>query len=141
VWHVKKTPAKGAGSPDWQKLIVAAQGDLGPYERSLLRRLTEARGRRVPMSELAAALGLPPEPCLDQDFPGLSKFVAANSKDGIEMPVEQGGEKTNAWYWIERREALAIEAGLQEIETPGGTAPSLPTSEPLASGATGGESG
>jgi hypothetical protein len=72
-------------------------------EKALVLRMAEARGLRVPMSELGLAFGLPPTPALDQDFPGLTKFCSAPTKPGEPapaMPVLSGGSGGDGWYWM-----------------------------------------
>jgi hypothetical protein len=71
-------------------------------ERTLLRRIAEARGRRVPISELVSSYGLPPVPSLEQDFPGLTYFLAEQKQKGKEMeaPLIASGSDEKGWYWM-----------------------------------------
>jgi hypothetical protein len=86
----------------WDGRVSSALGLLGPHERELLLRVAEARGKRVPISELVSSLGLPPVPSLTQDFPGLSKFVSEQQAKGVHLtlPVVGEGSDEKGWYWM-----------------------------------------
>ena len=77
-----------------------AIGDMRDLERALLWRLVDARGQRVPVSELSTAFGLPAEPCLAQDFPALEAYCSASGSSGVKMPIESGGSGDKGWYWL-----------------------------------------
>jgi hypothetical protein len=92
---------------------VAKQALLGSLdgEKALVLRVAEARGQRVPMSELGLAFSLPSAPALEQDFPGLTKFCSAPTKPGEPapaMPVLSGGSGADGWYWMSPDDANAF---------------------------------
>ena len=89
-------------APSWGDLHVGLKEQTETPERALLFRIAEARGRRVPISELVHALGLPPAPCLDQDLPGLKSLAQAR---GMPMPVVAEGTDENGWYWMSPRDS------------------------------------
>jgi hypothetical protein len=99
---------------EWtEALAVEALGGMGEWERQLLWRLAEARGRRVPLSSLAATLGLPASAAIDNDFPALTNFCH-NGNDTPRMPVQTGGVDPDSWYWMSpadsRQFRLALES-------------------------------
>jgi hypothetical protein len=88
--------------PDWGDLAEAAIEQMQTPERMLVRRLAEARGRRVSLEELAASFGLPSAPSPEQDFPGLNEFVAARSGKGEKLttPIIASPSGAEGWYWM-----------------------------------------
>lgn len=125
----KDNPA--ANEPNWEELAEAALGQMQSPEQALVRRIAEARGRRVPISELVTTFGLPPAPSPEQDFPGLGQFIAARLERGekIAMPIVASGIDDKGWYWMSpmtsgafrrafRRRDGAAGAGDQESRAP-----------------------
>ncbi|MEZ5078272.1 MAG: hypothetical protein R2725_12625 [Solirubrobacterales bacterium] len=108
MWGARQKAEPAAGqrpsgpAPDWAKLLPAAIGQMRPHERELLLRIAEARGRRVPIGELADAFGIPAAPSLEHDLPGLFGFVKSRQAAGqsIEMPVVACGTGDKGWYWM-----------------------------------------
>jgi hypothetical protein len=96
--------ARQAGPSGWTvELAEEALSEMGDAERALLWRVAEARGRRVAMSELASAFGLPKAPAVDKDFPALSSYCASRTEAGHPepaMPVQEGDKGTDGWYWM-----------------------------------------
>jgi len=88
------------GAVAWTKeLALEAVGSIvGEAETRLLRRVAEARGQRVPMSELASTLGLPGDASVERDFAELSGWCAAAGRPT--MPVVTGGDGEGGWYWM-----------------------------------------
>lgn len=84
----------------WTKELAreALRSIASEAEYRLLRRLAEARGQRVPMSELASAFGLPNDASVERDFAELSLWCAKASHPA--MPVVTGGEGAEGWYWM-----------------------------------------
>jgi hypothetical protein len=94
------TPEPPAPIPWTEDLALAAiKHIVSRAEYDLLRRMAEARGQRVPMSELASGMGLPGTPDTAQDFAGLSAWCSADAKRP-QVPVVNGGEGTDGWYWM-----------------------------------------
>jgi hypothetical protein len=125
----KNTPK--AKAPNWEDLAEAALGQMQTPEQALVRRIAEARGRRVPISELVSAFGLPPAPSPEQDFPGLGQFIGARLERGEEvtMPIVASGTDDKGWYWMSpmtsgafrrafRRRDDSARAGNQESRAP-----------------------
>ena len=79
--------------------LEAIKGIVSRAEYYLVWRMAEARGQRVPMSELAASLGLPGTPDTAQDFAGLSAWCSARSGRPA-VPVSSGGAGADGWYWM-----------------------------------------
>lgn len=106
---------------EWEKLLLELFEGMTTPELTLVRRIVEAGGRRVPISELVASLGLPPAPALEQDFPELTRFVAERNQIGeaTEMPIVDMGSDEKGWYWMPpdqtgafRRALRALDAGV-----------------------------
>jgi hypothetical protein len=91
----------------WSRELVAESLDqLDDNELDLLWRIAEARGRRVPVAELARDLGLPAATALDQDFPGLQRFCGGDRRPAL--PVVAGGTDDKGWYWLHPDHAHAF---------------------------------
>jgi hypothetical protein len=108
-------------SKAWNReLAGTAIKTLGQFERTLLGRLADARGQRVPVSELSAAFGLPAAPSLAQDFPALTGFcigkcdARAEGDERPEMPVAQCGDNDKAWYWMSPADANAFRGAFKD---------------------------
>jgi hypothetical protein len=88
----------------WTDLAEQAIAAIkGPAELRLLRRVAEAEGQRVPLSELSRDLGLPAAPSLEHDFPELLAFCAADPPSRP-LPVLTDGSDGDGWYrmaWLD----------------------------------------
>src|ERR1041384_609197 len=76
---------------------------MGEHEKTLITRIAEARGRRVPVSELSATLGMPASTALPQDFPALNAYVDKCKAENValELPVsDSGATDGDGWYWM-----------------------------------------
>jgi hypothetical protein len=104
--------------PDWWKQAEPAIEKMGNFERSLLLRIAEARGQRVPMSELVTALSLPSKPDLAHDFPTLTNFCSqpgSGAPGGYEMPVVTGGsDADDSYYWMSLDDSVAFIVALRK---------------------------
>lgn len=90
-----------ASSVEWdEERAAAAVAAAGDAETTLLWRVADARGARVPLSELVRDLGLPGDAALERDFPGLSAYCA-DPEIHPALPVASGGGEEGAWYWME----------------------------------------
>jgi hypothetical protein len=86
--------AAGAWNDLARQAIAAIKG---PAELRLLRRVAEAEGQRVPMSELSRDLGLPAAPSLEHDFQELRAFCVADPASRP-FPVLTDGDDADGWY-------------------------------------------
>jgi hypothetical protein len=93
-------PEAPPAPPPWTDARAAAAIEAlsSLAEVALVQRMAEARGQRVPLSELSTSLGLPGTADVTQDFAGLSAWCAASNRPA--MPVQTGGEGTDGWYWM-----------------------------------------
>lgn len=98
---------------EWRDALESALDQMSQHEQALLLRIAEARGRRVPLSELSESIGLPATPSLEHDFPGLSRFVAADN-GGLAMPVVSVGTDDKGWYWMSAEDSQAFRPPLQK---------------------------
>jgi hypothetical protein len=89
-----EVPPPGVWTDLAEQAIAAIKG---PAELRLLRRVAEAEGRRVPLSELSRDLGLPAAPSLEHDFPEMQMFCAAQPQ-ARPFPVLTGGSDGDGWY-------------------------------------------
>lgn len=107
------TGAKKQQVPWTPELAAAALADLREFERGLVTRLACARGQRIPLSEFAAAFGMPETAALEQDFPRLTEFCARKATQTTELrhPVVAGGDD-GAWYWMAELDALFFRMAL-----------------------------
>ena len=94
-------PPAPAPSVLWTEALALAAIEhiVSAAEYELVRRMAEARGQRVPMSELSSAMGLPTVPDTSQDFAGLLAWCSADP-DRPALPVSSGGGDSDGWYWM-----------------------------------------
>jgi hypothetical protein len=104
--------------PDWESLAGGAIEKMQTPERVLVRRVAEARGRRVSLKELAASFGLPSAPSPEQDFPGLSEFVSARSEQGekLPMPIVASPSGVEGWYWMSPPTSGAFRRAFRKLD-------------------------
>ena len=111
-----KRSAKRRAATTWDKALAkkAIEG-AGSHERDLLRRLAEARGQRVPLSELAGSFGLPESASVEQDFSGLSAFCKPGA--GVTLPVVASAtDSEHAWYWMSPWDSAAFVDAFDELD-------------------------
>jgi hypothetical protein len=94
-------PLPPRARPPWTEKLAkdAINSIVATLEYPLTRRMAEARGQRVSVSELAADFGLPGAPSVSDDFPGLSAWCSTGRlRPG--MPVRSSGEGSDGWYYM-----------------------------------------
>lgn len=105
------TSEESAAGPSgkWDKALAHEAIDSGaaPLERRLLRRLAEARGQRISISELARDFGLPDAPSAEHDFPRLTGFCADKPAERP-FPIKTVGSGDAAAYWMSVADAAAF---------------------------------
>lgn len=107
-------PTPPASEVEWDGEHAAhAIETLGDFETRLLWRIADARGARVPLSELVRDLGLPGDAALERDFPSLSRYCAADVKSRPPLPVIAGGPDDGPWYWMDPFLAVIFRAALE----------------------------
>lgn len=102
-----QTPAPLWKKTEWCAVLQNAHA----LEEQLLRRLADARGRRMPMSELAHDLGLPADADVMRDFPALSARSGEHPS-----PVVTGGESEGGWYWTSPENAAMLRSAFEQPE-------------------------
>lgn len=109
-------------SADWTPgLAQTALARLLDPEKDLLHRIVDARGRRVPLTELSRDLGLPQAAAVEQDFSALAKFCVEQPQQGgkrLLLPVIAGGSGDAAWYWMSPRNCVIFQGGFMPPEPP-----------------------
>jgi hypothetical protein len=98
----------------WKNKAGDALASLPPHEWTLLVRIAEANGQRVPISELSKTMGLPSAPALDRDFAGLKSFIAREREDDrlLTMPVLSEGSDEKGWYWMSAEDGYHFQNAL-----------------------------
>jgi hypothetical protein len=112
----KTQPPKPKASVPWTPaLATLAVEHVGDFEGQLLWRVADARGARVPLSELRRDLGLPAEAALDRDFPAVSAYCASGGGSTAlpALPVISGGTGDEAWYWMDPFEGIIFRDALK----------------------------
>lgn len=108
-------PAPPVSEVEWNGEHAAnAIEALGDFETRLLWRIADARGARVPLSELVRDLGLPGDAALERDFSGLSRYCVAAGEPRPPLPVIAGGPDDGPWYWMDPFLATIFRAALED---------------------------
>jgi len=106
-------PAPSRPSTRWDReLATNAVDSMRDHEKMLLWRIADARGQRVPVSQLARDLGLPEATAPEQDFSRLTAFCAEPTHP--RMPVVTGGADADGWYWMSTDDARVFRFALTE---------------------------
>ena len=121
----KEEPAPVPPGPWSKELAEAAVANLRDFERQLLWRVADARGQRIPVSELARDFGLPAETAPDADFPDLAAFCSESGKQRPPMPVLAGGSGADGWYCMDATASRHFRGALRaaRVQQPGAPPP------------------
>lgn len=102
-------------SVQWDEEHAAeAVKPLGDSEVRLLWRIADARGARVPLSELVRDYGLPAGAAAEHDFPGLARYSAGDAESRPSLPVIAGGTGDEAWYWMDPAVGVLFRKALED---------------------------